>query len=261
MATLQEFAEFSDFRGSIDLLAEVAMKESWGPENTILKFYVNAMFARAAKTGLIATTDTIAIFNVGLCSEPIDVDPVAHELFALFTKNRDETPRRPWHFQKWQYERNAIRLFGNKLPKRPSFCEKPCDMCYDNTNFLDLSPDHIPTGLYNVLYGIEKDQHDADTVKIDLALKNVQHIAHNNQRYAVPMFYTRRDQIQFLLPLMYEGARSLLVVARSRPPTDDGTTTGSYVLVSVVSVLEGYKAARLLGSIESSWLQALLPTA
>ncbi|MEB3767554.1 DUF3825 domain-containing protein [Acinetobacter sp. MD2] len=247
---LYDFALIPKFDDVIKNLSEIADSEDWDYKNNpttklpILSNYLKYTFLRIQDEGKISytTDEQLACWNTGLVTT--NQEPI----FIVFTKNKFDDAKSPWHFQKF-CKLGAIDLTSfEKVPDMAHYFEDPSVLVFDCRKEMRVNVEHIVA---------DNKERFPDNVKSfpEFALQNLlkgaidsaKERAKRNYKTAIPQYY--QGAIQLLLPLSLTDPKiaDLALVVENH---------GDFYRASTCLTLDmAYNNARQLARPDKDWLQ------
>ncbi|MBE6472803.1 MAG: DUF3825 domain-containing protein [Coriobacteriaceae bacterium] len=239
------------FNDYINDLASIAAPENWGPDNAILRNYVNYLFKKVSEdlndNGIARDSllfeKGFACMNTGLYTANYE------DIFMLFEKNKVKNARQDWFLQGF-FKSSAVQLQSiSELPDRPRIYDNPSELIYDNRLPIRVNKDHILTDQNNVSRLPVELQDPSKKLMLhrvfEGAVKEAERRAAANYTVAVPQYY--RGGIQLLLPLCLTSEEPELALAIKRYDT-------YYSARTCLTLEMAYSNARLVVKPEASWI-------
>ncbi|CAF1310272.1 unnamed protein product [Adineta ricciae] len=278
---------YSDVRPALayalEPLKELAEKENWGPNDTILVSYFVHTFYELRKAQrnnpdirYIVEYEDWIYFNTGLITENME------RIYATFQKNYKAASRgtegKPQYFLSYNPNNFMREIHMSEycypLPDRCCYFDDYTQLIMDGTKEPIVHWTHIVDEnwerICEILYGKDKcndeefkrrQQYDAQT-RLEGALKLARNRVLTNYRTAVPQSY--KGELQLLLPLCLKKASKpdfVLTLTRqdSKPPIPGVFT---YTARTILTLSMAYQNARLVARPEKDWLIAedVVPT-
>lgn len=294
--SLFQWAFMGHFDERLDLLAKMALPESWDEgdkRNGVLSSYLTNTFRRLLherKEGndrAIIETEKWAAFNTGL------VDRVYDPIFALFALNK-RTDVQKWVFQSWCTPGNKrsgqiLSRFFDKLPKRASYFSNPSELLYDEHSGVPTLPfDHIlerldrlpasflknyvpegmtwpedSTKLTEEFYNEFREQiYNDDYVRLllkdalELSLRRAIKRVVWNYRMALPVYDVKRRKIMLLIPMALDPKNSEKIDIALM--VERAKVSRKYLGHTILTLPMAYRKARMIMRPEADWLSESL---
>jgi len=252
-------------------LTQFAVDEHWGVGNHLLFKYLDyifrcQMFAHQVKRITYSDGDEIMVLHSGLQRRG-DYE----FLFLILRSNDKETPK--WRLPAGNIGDSCLSLkqltdryllTGNDVPKRCKFYKSSQELVFDVTHSIELNLNTVLGSNKRRIFGELKMAQTAQLSKLedafDAALLRSMNIIKVNPRLVVPQLFidteNQKTHVQLLLPLIirYPRASNQRVVFALTLEKKSGNS--HYVAADVLTHSMAYTNARLVGYVDSSWLNS-----
>lgn len=251
---LYDFAQFSGFRDSMIILADLAEPEDWNyhgetvanTNRPILENYFKNTYARLAIEKKIAYSkdNQFCCFDTGLITKG-QKEPI----YALFAVNSNPAIDCYWHFHKFfRRGEHEVNRFS-KLPDMAFYWDDPVKLVYDTRKELIVNIEHIIQD--NKLRFPEPYRSMPDynlQMLLDGCINASVEKLKRNYKIAVPQYFMTSGTIQLLIPLCIAApdVADLAIVVE-----DYGTMYRASTCLSLDMAINN---ARLLARPDRDWL-------
>ncbi|MGI4994075.1 DUF3825 domain-containing protein [Halobacteriovorax sp. GFR7] len=252
---LFKYCWFKDHDGSINELANLAMKENWvsytnedkeREKKLVLINYIDHTFQRLSyeKKIIESTCGQYACFNTGLCTDNQE------DIYAFLNKNKHQKATIPWYFIGFKKSSDRDLTKFSKLPDRAHYFDDPSELLYDTRIDLRYNADHIIDDNFNRFPEALKQQDKHMLINIlEGAINDSKRRVERNYKTAIPQFY--HNKIQLLLPLclIQKGKADLALVVEKQD-------SGVYLASTILTLTMAYNNARLIAKPDDEWLRS-----
>lgn len=259
-------------------LSEHIVEENWGNEHGMLYKYLDYIFRcqifdKQVKKITYSTSEEIVVFHTGLQRRH------DHEFLYFVLKSNDPEKRNAE--QRWRvpagsinnscFSKNELKekwlLEEEKehLPERTKFYKELQELLFDETYEIEVNwPERLRTNKERIYQELKQTSKDIDKSKLvqDLSdsfaegLRKAQNRAKANPRLAVAQGFVEtkhyKKRVELLLPLKIEypkDSKKYHTFALALRKTDK-----KYTGMSLLTMSMAYANARLVGYVDSSWL-------
>lgn len=241
-----------DITKALTDLAQMARREDWGDNHSVLYNYINyTVYELVAEGKIVEATDAqgrpVAAFNTGLLTN--EVQPV----LGFLTQNRTEVPlAQPWYFTRWAVSSDVAMRPFTKAPERARYWkESPAELLFNPEWPVEVRLEHIVDDnverFPRLLQKLPHLRKHALRGAIHDALEQIKADPH----LAIPAYHFETGSVSLLLPLRLVHSHRVDLALVLGPFGEK-----RYAAWTVMPLDWAYRSARLIKAPSADWLDA-----
>jgi hypothetical protein len=233
-------------------LEQMARREDWGENRSVLRNYLNYTVHQLVREGkIVEAVDNhgrpVAAFNTGLLND--DVRPI----FGFLTRNNNVlSDAQPWYFTRWTVASDVPMRHFAKAPERARYWKiSPGELLFNPDWPVEERLEHIIGDNVDRFPRLLQELPHLRKHALRGAIDDVKEQIQADPHLAVPGYHFETDSISLLLPLRLVHARQVDLALVVGPFGED-----RYAAWTVMPLDWAYRNARLIKAPSADWLNA-----